>query len=308
MTISNKEARDWKQIELTQDIEKDLKDRISKGEGPDQTLWDAMSYSLLAGGKRIRPLLLMLTGLSLGASKEDLLPFASALEMIHTYSLIHDDLPAMDNDDYRRGRLTNHKVYGEAQAILAGDGLLNLAFETMSDSCYDSAKVWDHDKTICKLQAMAYMAHASGAKGMIAGQSADLMSEDKTVSSQTLAYTEFNKTSRLLMSALYAGAAVAGAGEDVLDALENAGGMIGLAFQIRDDVLDVEGTLEKLGKMQGSDEKSAKSTFVSLYGLERAKKEVFALTDQALEELRILPGECGESARALIRSLAYRDH
>ena len=290
---------------LRQKLEEELKKRITRGEVMDHTLWEAMEYSLLAGGKRIRPMLLMMTGRSLGASDELLMPFACALEMIHTYSLIHDDLPAMDNDDYRRGRLTNHKVYGDAAAILAGDGLLNLAFETMADTVSRQKQPENMAKAAA---AMSYISACAGPKGMIAGQIADMESENRRLDLSELTYIEFNKTSRLLMAAMKGGALLAGAEKPVVDNLELSDGKTGLAFQIQDDILDVEGTLETLGKMPDSDSKSAKSTFVSLYGLENAKKQVESLTKEALSLLNGLPGDEGQKVRDLVESLSHREH
>ena len=232
------------------------------------------------------------------------MPFACSLEMIHTSSLIHDDLPAMDNDDYRRGRLTNHKVYGEAAAILAGDGLLNLAYETMADNASKADPAVQGNA----VRAMAYIAACAGSKGMMAGQIADLESEDKQISAEELTYIEFNKTSRLLMAAMKGGALLAGADDEMIDRLEKAAGKVGLAFQIQDDVLDVEGSFEKLGKPLGSDEKSQKSTFVSLYGISEAKARVKELSEEAMQLLQDLPEEEGEYVRNMIRQLQSRDH
>lgn len=286
-------------------LEKELYARIHRGEGADKTLWEAMEYSLMAGGKRVRPMLLIHTGRSLGAPMELLMPFACALEMIHSSSLIHDDLPAMDDDDYRRGRLTNHKVFGEAAAILAGDGLLNLAYEIMADTAAKLEEPLDKSRAV---HAMAYIAQCAGAKGMMAGQIADLESEEKQIEASELTYIEFNKTSRLLMAAIKGGALLAGANEETLSMLEEAAGKIGLAFQIQDDVLDVEGSFEKLGKPLGSDEKSQKATFVSLYGLEEAKTRVRKLSEEASELVSILPGDDGKIVQIMVDQLQKRDH
>lgn len=283
-------------------IEEDLKKRLAGSDTYAQKLWQAMQYSVMAGGKRLRPVMLMLTGLSLGAPQQRLLAFASGLEMIHTYSLIHDDLPAMDNDDYRRGRLTNHKVYGQAAAILAGDGLLNLGLETMAGQADQETGEGQR----CCVKALSYIASCSGPSGMVAGQMADLLSEGRTVSLEELTYIEFQKTSRLLMAAVAGGAVLSGADPETVSVLEQAAGKLGLAFQIQDDVLDVTGTLETLGKMPDSDEKTAKSTFVSLYGLDRAMDKSQELTLQAVKALEILPGEYGQSLRSLAASLTTR--
>lgn len=292
--------------ELKQIIEQGLEQKMQRSDAYNHQVWEAMQYSLMAGGKRIRPLLLLLTGLSLGAQMEDLLPFAEALEMIHTYSLIHDDLPAMDNDDYRRGRLTNHKVYGEATAILAGDGLLNYAFETMAEAMEKAA----HGQNCSQLQnmtrAFAFMARCAGPSGMIAGQMADLQSEGRAIDLDELTYIEFNKTSRLLMAALVCGALLAGADAETAEQMEQAGGALGKAFQIWDDVLDVEGSLEELGKRPSSDAANQKATFVSCYGLEKAKEEAAKLTNSALLKLQALPGAYGERVRELTAMLIKR--
>ncbi len=288
-------------------IEQGLDQRMQKADRYNHTVWEAMQYSLMAGGKRIRPVLMLWTGLSLGAEEKDLLPFAQSLEMIHTYSLIHDDLPAMDNDDYRRGRLTNHKVYGEATAILAGDGLLNLAFETMGETM---TAVIGQENGSQRLQnmakAFAFMARCAGPSGMIAGQMADLASEGRQIDIEELTYIEYNKTSQLLMAALVCGGMLAGASEDIIHHLEEAGGALGKAFQIWDDVLDVEGSLEELGKAPSSDAANEKATFVSCYGLDKAKEEAAKLTEMALENLQVLPGEYGDAVRQMTAELIKR--
>ncbi len=296
------DAKNGKQL-----IERGLKQRMQKADQYNHTVWEAMQYSLLAGGKRIRPMLMLWTGLSLGADEKDLLPFAQSLEMIHTYSLIHDDLPAMDNDDYRRGRLTNHKVYGEATAILAGDGLLNLAFETMGETM---TAVIGQENSSQRLQnmtkAFAFMARCAGPSGMIAGQMADLASEGRQIDIEELTYIEYNKTSQLLMAALVCGGMLAGASENTIRHLEEAGSALGKAFQIWDDVLDVEGSLEELGKAPSSDAANEKATFVSCYGLDKAKEEAARLTETALENLQVLPGEYGEAVRQMTADLIKR--
>ncbi len=296
------DAKNGKQL-----IEQGLKQRMQKADQYNHTVWEAMQYSLLAGGKRIRPMLMLWIGLSLGADEKDLLPFAQSLEMIHTYSLIHDDLPAMDNDDYRRGRLTNHKVYGEATAILAGDGLLNLAFETMGETM---TAVIGQENSSQRLQnmtkAFAFMARCAGPSGMIAGQMADLASEGRQIDIEELTYIEYNKTSQLLMAALVCGGMLAGASENTIRHLEEAGSALGKAFQIWDDVLDVEGSLEELGKAPSSDAANEKATFVSCYGLDKAKEEAARLTETALENLQVLPGEYGEAVRQMTADLIKR--
>lgn len=300
----NEEWLDRKAV--TDRLEKDLKALTDKGNAYDRKQWEAMSYSLLAGGKRIRPLLTLWTGLSLGASPDILFPFAEALEMIHTYSLIHDDLPAMDNDDYRRGRLTNHKVFGEAAAILAGDGLLTYAFEVCGQAMEESARKGQTDLLARQAKAVSFLARMAGPSGMVSGQMVDLESEGREISLDELTYMEISKTSRLLQAALVMGGLLAGAGQERIEDLEEAGQQLGLAFQIQDDILDVTGDAKELGKPTGSDEKEKKSTFVSLYGLERAKEEAALDTGRALEKLAFLEGAYGGAVRDLVSSLINR--
>ncbi len=287
--------QEWMQRWLPS-FEQRLMQYTRKDDAQDRTLWEAMRYSLSAGGKRVRPALMTLTALSLGAGEERVAPFAAALEMIHTYSLIHDDLPAMDNDDYRRGQLTNHKVYGEAAAILAGDGLLNLAYEIMADHASDDGS----------LKALRYIAHAAGPKGMIAGQIADMESEARPVSEEELSYIERHKTGKLLTAAFVAGGYLARADEERIQVLEQAGYRMGTAFQIQDDILDVEGSLAELGKAPGSDEQNQKGTFVSIYGLAQAKKKSKQLSEESIALLDTLPGEYGAMTRELVASLIGR--
>ena len=291
--------------ELKERLEEALAAACSEADVYNKTLWEAMQYSLMAGGKRVRPMLLLHTGLSLGASEEDLMPFAVALEMVHTYSLIHDDLPAMDNDDYRRGRLTNHKVYGEATAILAGDGLQCLAFELMGKAVIGCGQ-GESDKAAHMAQALTYLARSAGPSGMVGGQMADLNSESRTIALEELSYIEYHKTCRLLMAAFCCGGYLAGASEAQIKDLEEAGTSLGKAFQIWDDVLDVEGNLEELGKTPHKDAAAEKATFVSCYGLEKAKEEAARQTDEALQKLAFLPGEHGKAARDLAASLLGR--
>lgn len=244
-------------------------------EGLESKLYESMHYSFLAGGKRLRPMILVETNRILGGKRGEALPFAAALEMIHTYSLIHDDLPAMDDDDYRRGKLTNHKVYGEAMAILAGDALLNWAFEVMSKACVENP---------CKdtVNAMYTISSCSGAKGMIGGQVVDTLSEGQEITMEALEYIHENKTSKLLQAATVAGAQLAGATDQVVEDFRQFAKGIGLAFQIQDDILDIESSFEELGKPINSDEKNEKQTYVSMMGMEEAKKQVAKLTEDAL--------------------------
>lgn len=258
---------------------------------------DAMAYSLLAGGKRIRPVLLMATAEALGVKGYNYLPVACGLEMIHTYSLIHDDLPCMDDDDYRRGRLTNHKVFGEAMAVLAGDGLLTLAFEVMLEQKNVAPRVL--------IETVREMAMCAGNFGMVGGQGLDLENEGKSISAEELRKMHAGKTGALFIAAVRGGAHLAGANEQELLALTKFADLLGLAFQITDDILDVEGTTEALGKPAGSDEKNHKSTYVSLYGLEAAKALAEKTVAEALECLEMF-GENAEALREITRLMCSR--
>ena len=238
----------------------------------DKLLEEAMNYSLLAGGKRLRPLIMLEIFKLFGGKKEELVhPFAAALEMIHTYSLIHDDLRAMDNDDFRRGRPTNHKVYGEAVAILAGDGLLNFAAET-------SSKAFKHCETICEYkrvgEALSRLFTYSGADGMIGGQILDMLSDEgKKEKNEDFFLTMYDlKTGGLIKAAFVIGALLAGAGEDEIDIIEKVGASVGLVFQLQDDILDISGDEIKLGKPVHSDERNNKLTYLKLLGEDRAKE------------------------------------
>jgi geranylgeranyl diphosphate synthase, type II len=238
-------------------------------------IYNAMGYSLLAGGKRIRPILLLSACVSCGGNIKSALAFACSLEMIHTYSLIHDDLPAMDNDDYRRGMLTNHKVFGEAISILAGDGLLNLAYELMIEHCINNNNLND-------IEAFKNIATASGVNGMIGGQVMDILSENKTIDRDSLIYIHKNKTGALISAALTAGALLANANNEIVGKYKEAGDLLGFAFQIKDDLLDVTGTREALGKDANSDISNNKSTYVSLLGIDKANEDYIAYSNKAI--------------------------
>ena len=239
---------------------------------------EAMRYSVFAGGKRVRPALALLSTKALGSDFNKTIPFACALEMIHAYSLIHDDLPAMDNDDYRRGKLTNHKVFGEAIAILAGDALLNTAYEIMTDYALESVD-------INSLKAMSKIAKASGIDGMIGGQVVDILSDGKIIEKEILTYIHENKTAALIKAAMASGAIMAGADDEIVRQFELSGYYLGMAFQIKDDILDVEGNASELGKSIGSDAKNHKNTYVSLYGMERAKKDYEEFSSESVQIL-----------------------
>jgi geranylgeranyl diphosphate synthase type II len=243
-------------------------------DAPPATIHRAMRYSVLAGGKRLRPILVIAGAETVGAHAETVLPTACALELIHTYSLIHDDLPAMDDDDYRRGRPTNHKVFGEAIAILAGDALLTLAFKLIADNV---AHVRD-GRVICDV--VAEVATAAGTAGMVGGQVVDIESEGRTVTAETLDYIHLHKTAALIRASLRAGAMLGGARPGALEAISAAGRSLGLAFQIVDDILDVEGNLAELGKTAGSDQRKGKATYPALYGLEASRRRARALIEE----------------------------
>lgn len=257
-------------------------------------IFEAMRYSVFAGGKRLRPVLLLSACETLGGDTEKAIPFACAIEMIHSYSLIHDDLPAMDNDDYRRGMLTNHKKFGEDIAILAGDGLLHHAFEIMSDACVKYCS----EKTVKAMQAIA---HGAGVFGMLSGQVADVISEGKQIDEKTMYFIHKNKTAAMLQGALKAGTLLAGGTEQQIKLMEQAGEKIGVAFQIADDILDVTSTFQELGKPVHSDEKNEKNTFVTMYGIEASQKMVQTLSEEAIAIFQTF----GEKADFLIELTQY---
>ncbi len=249
---------------------------LPKEEGRQKTVIEAMNYSVQAGGKRLRPLLMHETYRMFGGRSEVIEPFMAAIEMIHTYSLVHDDLPAMDNDEYRRGKKTTHAQYGEAMGILAGDGLLNYAFET-------AAKAFELEPGNVQVgKALSVLAAKAGIHGMLGGQCVDVESEGKPVTEETLTFIYHLKTGALLESSMMIGAILAGATLSEQKQVEQAAGELGLAFQIQDDILDVVSTTEKLGKPVGSDEKNHKTTWVTLFGVERARQDVERLSGHSV--------------------------
>ncbi len=260
---------------------------------PQKVLFESMRYSLLAGGKRLRPIMVMDFSRMCSGNWQSSVHFASALEMVHTYSLIHDDLPCMDNDDYRRGRLTNHKVYGEAVAILAGDALLTAAFsELVKANCSDHAKV----------QAMKILSECAGETGMVGGQVLDILSEERVCTEQEVIDIQARKTGALIRAACALGV-IAGNGTDVqLEAAVSFASNLGLAFQIRDDMLDVIGNAKELGKATGMD--AGKNTFVRLYGLQACEKLVSDYTQRAIEALNVF--ENSQYMAQLARNLTSR--
>lgn len=270
-----------------------------QGRTPHGDLYDAMYYSLLAGGKRIRPVLLLECCRLCGGDPERALPFAGAIEMIHTYSLIHDDLPCMDDDDLRRGRPTNHKVYGEATAVLAGDGLLTAAFEWMLDP-----SVGLPPERV--LEAAGVLARAAGAQGMVGGQVLDMAGEGHSMGLAEVEELQRLKTGALIRAAAEMGCILAGGSMEQRRAVCGYAERIGLAFQIQDDILDVVGDERTLGKPVGSDAKSEKNTFVTLKGVEECRRLVDKLTGEAVEALSVF-GDESESLNWLARSLASRE-
>jgi len=242
----------------------------------------AMRYSVLAGGKRLRPILVIAGAEVVGAAPSAVIPTACAMELIHTYSLIHDDLPAMDDDDYRRGRLTNHKVFGDAIAILAGDALLTYAFQLVAQN---GAVPGVNPTVVCDV--VAEIAEAAGTRGMVGGQVVDIESEGKTITAEQLEYIHIHKTAALLRVSLVAGARLGGADAAALAAVADAGQSLGLAFQIVDDILDVEGSLETLGKTAGSDERKQKVTYPALHGIEASRREARRLIERTKSRLGV---------------------
>ena len=251
---------------------------------------EAMRYSVLAGGKRVRPILALAAAEAAGGGAEDALPAAAALEMIHTYSLIHDDLPAMDDDDFRRGRPTCHKVYGEAIAILAGDALLTHAFHVLADP-----RAMPGVPATRRVQVVYEVAEAAGSRGMVGGQVVDILSEDREIGPETLRYLHAHKTGALIRASVRVGGILGGANGVALEDLSGYGDRVGLAFQVVDDILDLEGATEELGKPAGSDLKKKKATYPALMGIEGSRREAARLIDEAKAALAAF----GEKAWAL---------
>ena len=261
-----------------------------------ETLHKAMRYSVFAGGKRLRPVLVIAGAEAVGGTAEQVMPTACAMELIHTYSLVHDDLPAMDNDDFRRGVPTNHKVFGEAMAILAGDALLTLAFRLVADNAGQSAALRD---------VVVDIADAAGHKGMVAGQVADLEAEGRRVGADMVDYIHAHKTGALIRTSLRIGAALCGADAAQMRALSVAGADLGLAFQIVDDILDVVASSEELGKTAGKDQIQQKATYPAIHGIEASRARAAFLIRDAEESLRVL-GPRAEPIRALGRFILER--
>lgn len=279
-------------------IENALVQELGKEQALVPELADSMEYSLTAGGKRLRPILLMAAADAVGAKGTDFVQAACGIEMIHTYSLIHDDLPAMDNDDYRRGKLTNHKVYGEAMAILAGDALLTQAFEVILRQKNAAPEIL--------LQVINEMSIAAGPNGMVGGQVIDMLSEGKRISMEELRKMHMGKTGALFRAAIRSGAILAGATEEQLSALTTYADRFGLAFQITDDILDVVGDEAVIGKPVGSDERNNKSTYVTLTSLEEARRLATDTVKEAVEALAIF-GDKAKFLRELVEMLLERN-
>ena len=265
--------------ERMEHINQILCEYLPKEEGFQKTIFEAMNYSIMAGGKRLRPMLMEETFKMFGGTSEVIKPFMAAIEMIHTYSLVHDDLPAMDNDEYRRGKKTTHAVYGEAMGILAGDALLNYAYET-------AVKAFGIEPQNERLgKALSVLSRKSGVYGMVGGQVVDVESAGCNLSKEKLDFIYELKTSALIESSMMIGAILAGAKEEDIKAVEKIAKNVGIAFQIQDDILDVTSTVEELGKPIHSDDKNEKTTYLTLVGLEKAKEYVEKISMEAVELL-----------------------
>ncbi len=272
----NEDYRRYKEL-----VEEHLLDFLPEEDRHNETLYEAMKYSLSSGGKRIRPVLLLAASEFCGCDINQSIPYAVAIEYIHTYSLIHDDLPCMDNDDMRRGRPTNHKVFGENMAVLAGDGLLSSAFELMMK---DMLLYFDDPvKLKCRVRAANEIAKGAGCRGMVSGQAADIESEGRQCSKEYIEYIHLKKTAALIVAAVRAGAYLCCGEKDRLDALTSYGEVVGLGFQIADDLLDLDGDSEAPEGDSQKNNTCSKSTFPSIYGVEESKRRLADLTNKALD-------------------------
>ena len=272
-------------------VEKIVESYLPEESGTQHEIMEAMNYSVTAGGKRLRPLLMQETYRMFGGEGREVEPFMAAMEMIHTYSLVHDDLPAMDNDEYRRGKLTTHAKFGHAMGVLAGDALLNKAFETAAEAFSmigEAADIAARYAAVAK--ALQILANKAGIYGMIGGQVVDVQSSGHAIDQDRLDFIYELKTGALLEAAMMVGAVLAGASEEEVSVIEKVASDVGIAFQIRDDILDVTSTSEALGKPVLSDEKNQKTTYVTLVGLEQAKKNVEEISARAVSLLKELPG------------------
>ena len=271
-----------------------------QGDSPPK-IHEAMRYSVFAGGKRLRPILALLACESVGGDPAEAMPAAAALELVHTYSLIHDDLPAMDDDDYRRGHRTCHRVYGEAMAILAGDALLTHAFQLLADPELPPVALEG------RLRIIAEIAEAAGSRGMVGGQAMDILAEGHEIDRPTLLYLHTHKTGALIRASVRVGGIAGGAGAEHLQALTRYAERVGLAFQIVDDILDIEGATAEMGKTAGSDLRRKKATYPALMGLEESRRQAAHLLEEAKEALRPL-GEKGAALAALADFVGLRRH
>lgn len=278
-------------------VENIIYDFCPKESGKQSLIFEAMNYSVKAGGKRLRPILMLETFKLFGEDEEKVYPFMAAIEFIHTYSLVHDDLPAMDNDEFRRGQKTTHAKYGEDIGILAGDGLLNMAYEIMSNAVV---------KNPGAAKAMSVIAQKAGAYGMVGGQTVDVINEGKKLDIETINYIHNLKTAALIEASMMSGAILGGASEEQILQVESIAKNIGMAFQIQDDILDVTGDEEKLGKPVLSDEKNEKDTYITLIGLEESKKKVEDLSNLAIDGIKAL-GE-NEFLVTLVEKLISREY
>lgn len=291
--------------EKTEAMRTTLQTYLPEEEGFQKTVIEAMNYSTLAGGKRLRPMLMSETYTMFGGESDIIKPFMAAIEMIHNYSLVHDDLPAMDNDEYRRGMKTTHIVYGEGMAVLAGDGLLNFAFETACKAFDKAQTLSDYQKVA---RALTILGKKAGIYGMIGGQCADIEAEEKQeqVTEEMLLFIHEHKTAALIQCAMMIGAVLAGAEDEQIERIEKCAYNIGVAFQIQDDILDVTSSLEVLGKAVGSDEKNHKITYVTLHGLEESKEQVEILSSEAIQILSSF-SERNLFLEKLVEQLIYRE-
>ena len=283
-------------------VEKIVESYLPEESGTQHEIMEAMNYSVTAGGKRLRPLLMQETYRMFGGEGREVEPFMAAMEMIHTHFLVHDDLPALDNDDYRRGRLTTHKVYGEAMGVLSGVALLNYAYEVML-TAFDLAE--DEKARARVIKALKVMSHKTGLYGMLGGQSVDVENDGKPMSREMINYIYENKTSALIEGSMMAGAILGGASAEEVAVVEKAASGIGLAFQIQDDILDVTSTAEELGKPIHSDEKNHKTTYVTLMGIEKASQQVAELSEEAVKLLEGL-NKKNEFLFTLVKELVGR--
>ncbi len=282
-------------------VESTLKHYMPKPSGLAGDVVSAMNYTVFAGGKRLRPILCIGGAESVGGAANDVLPVACAIELIHSYSLIHDDLPSMDNDDFRRGRPTNHKVFGEATALLAGDGLLTMAFDLMAES---GDKIQGGQKKT--MRAIKLIASAAGYKGMVGGQSVDIKYEEREADPETVEFIHRHKTGVLIAASVVSGAILAGGNEAQVDSINTYGRQIGLAFQITDDILNIEGERHFMGKGTGSDQAKGKVTYPSVFGLKESKAISRNLVEDAIESINGLDKKA-DPLRELARYIVFRN-